>query len=101
MDIIGGKWKPIIIYHVGNSQNLRYGALKRLIPDISERVLSRELRDLERCKIIHRTVFDEKVLRVEYTLTDMGNEVLPLLNALTAWGGKYNQQHDYAQVRCQ
>ncbi len=101
LDIIGGKWKPLIIFHIGNGNKLRYGELKRLIPDISERVLSRELRELEGNAIISREEFKEKILRVEYSLTDIGNEVLPLLNALTAWGNKYNSKHNYAKVICE
>lgn len=91
LDIIGGKWKPIIIYHVGNNEKMRYGELKRLIPSINERVLSRELRELEQKGIVTREEFKEKVLRVEYSLTDIGNDVLPLLNSLTEWGNKYTK----------
>lgn len=101
LNIIGGKWKPILIYHIGNSPNIRYGELKRLIPDISERVLSRELRELETKKIIIREEYKEKILRVEYSLTDIGNEVLPLLNALTEWGNRYNYLHNYANIICE
>ncbi|OON91250.1 MAG: hypothetical protein ATN32_10610, partial [Candidatus Epulonipiscium fishelsonii] len=98
LDIIGGKWKSIIIFHIGNHKRLRYGEIKRLIPDISERVLSRELRALETKGIISREEFREKILRVEYSLTDIGNDVLPLLNELTKWGNKYNMLHNYAKV---
>ena len=98
LDIIGGKWKPILIYHIGNKGPLRYGELKRLIPSISERVLSRELRELEQKSIISKTVYDEKVLRVEYTLTDTGNDVLPVLNSLTKWGRRYNKEFNYAKI---
>ncbi len=98
LDLIGGKWKPILIYHIGTHGVVRYGELKRLLPAISERVLSRELRALENSNIIHRKVYDEKVLRVEYSLTEVGNEVLPVLNALTLWGQKYNEQFQYAQI---
>lgn len=100
LDIIGGKWKPLIIYHIGNNEVLRYGELKRKIFTISERVLSRELRDLESNGIINRKEYKEKVLRVEYTLTAIGCEVLPLLNDLTLWGTKYNKLHSYAKVTC-
>ncbi len=100
LDIIGGKWKPILIYHIGTQGKIRYGELKRLTPNISERVLSRELRELENAKIIEREVFDEKVLRVEYSLTQIGQEVLPILSALTIWGNKYNQKYSYAKIIC-
>ncbi len=100
LDIIGGKWKPILIYHIGMQKKLRYGELKRLIPSMSERVLSRELRKLENAKIITREVFEEKVLRVEYSLTEIGLEILPILEALTIWGGKYNKRFSYAKILC-
>ncbi|MFI3255601.1 MAG: helix-turn-helix domain-containing protein [Eubacteriales bacterium] len=101
LDLIGGKWKPILIYHIGNTGKLRYGELKRLIPQISERVLSRELRELESSNIISRQEFKEKVLRVEYSLTPDGKDVLPILNALTQWGSNYNKNHNYASVECE
>ncbi len=100
IDIIGGKWKPLIICHIGNNDTLRYGQLKRLIPSISERVLSRTLRELESKQLINREVFDEKVLRVEYNLTLIGRELLPVLNSLTDWGNKYNEKYNYAEVIC-
>lgn len=100
LDLIGGKWKPILIYHIGNQGKLRYGEIKRLIPNISERVLSRELRELEASQLITREVFEEKILRVEYSLTPAGNDALPVLNALTAWGDKYNKNFKYAKVTC-
>ncbi|MFI3174971.1 MAG: helix-turn-helix domain-containing protein [Bacillota bacterium] len=101
LDIIGGKWKPILLYHIGNQEVVRYGQLRRLVPTISERVLSRELRALELTNLIVREAFDEKVLRVEYSLTDSGKEVLPLLNSLTEWGNKYNKQFQYAKILCE
>ena len=100
LDVIGGKWKPLIIYHIGNSKKLRYGEIKRAVVNINERVLSRELRELESNGIIVREEFKEKILRVEYSLTDIGNEVLPVLNSLTEWGSKYNSQHNYANIIC-
>ncbi len=98
LDIIGGKWKPILIYHIGNHKNIRYGELKRIIPTISERVLSRELRSLEASKIIQRTVYNEKILRVEYCLTEIGNEILPVLHSLNQWGQRYNEIFSYAKI---
>ena len=100
LDLIGGKWKPIILFHIGNKKVLRYGEIKRLIPSISQRVLSRELKDLEEVRLLNKETFNEKILRVEYSLTDAGKEVLPVLNALTAWGNKYNREFEYAKVLC-
>ncbi len=101
LDIIGGKWKALIIFHIGNNKKLRYGEIRRLLPQISERVLSRELRLLEANNIIKREVFEEKILRVEYSLTEIGYDVLPVLNSLTRWGDKYNKQFCYAKIVCE
>ncbi len=98
LDLIGGKWKPILIYYIGTQGVTRYGELKRMIPSISERVLSRELRALEKSHIIKRKVYDEKVLRVEYSLTEVGNDVLPVLHSLTQWGQRYNKMFSYAEI---
>ncbi len=100
LDIIGGKWKSLIIFHIGNSKKLRYSEIRKKLPKISERVLSRELRELEKNKIIIREVYEEKVLRVEYSLTDVGNEVLLLLEQLQLWGAKYNKDYRYATIIC-
>lgn len=100
LDLIGGKWKPIIIHHIGNHVVLRYGEIKRLIPNISQRVLSRELKELEKSKIIERKEYKENVLRVEYNLTKEGIKVLPILNELTVWGKEYNKVYKYAKVGC-
>lgn len=101
LNLIGGKWKPIIIYHIGNEQPIRYGQLKRLIPTINERVLSKELRELERNNIVIRKAYDEKILRVEYSLSSIGQELLPVLNNLTEWGRNYNSRFKYASVICE
>ncbi len=98
LDLIGGKWKPILIFHIGNLGVVRYGELDRLIPSMSKRVLSRELRELEASNIIKREAFEEKVLRVEYSLTEAGIEVLPILNSLNEWGSRYNSKYNYANI---
>ncbi len=89
-DIIGGKWKPVILHHIGNSGIIRYGELRRKIPTINERVLSRQLRELERHHLIIRTVYKEKTLKVEYSMTTIGNELTPILNTLCDWGRRYD-----------
>ncbi len=98
LDIIGGKWKPLIIHHIGNSSPIRYGELKRKIPNINERVLSRQLRDLEKDKLIRRKVYDEVPQRVEYSVTKVGASLTPILNALGIWGVKYNQAFEYGTI---
>lgn len=101
LDIIGGKWKPLIIHQIGSYKTIRYGELKRTIASINERVLSRQLRELEEHQIIHREVYDETPLRVEYSLTDMGQSLAPILYELGEWGKKYNKNYSYGEIEFQ
>ena len=98
LDIIGGKWKPLIIHHIGNTSVIRYGELKRKIPNINERVLTRQLRELEKDKLIKRKVYDEVPQRVEYSVTPVGESLTPILNALGNWGLKYNTTFGYGDI---
>ena len=98
LDIIGGKWKPLIMHHIGNSGPIRYGELKRKIPNINERVLSRQLRELEKDKLIKRKIYDEIPQKVEYSVSKVGESLTPILNALGVWGVKYNQVFEYGTI---
>ncbi|OOM69345.1 helix-turn-helix domain-containing protein [Clostridium sp. BL-8] len=98
IDIIGGKWKPLIIHHIGKSGVIRYGELKRKIPNVNERVLSRQLRELEENELIIRKVYDEVPLKVEYSITEIGKTLAPILNELGEWGKKYNENVKYGKV---
>jgi DNA-binding HxlR family transcriptional regulator len=83
--IIGGKWKPIIIYNLTKSAR-RFGQLDALIPGISRKVLTTQLEELAEDGIIVRTSFAETPPRVEYHLTKRGMELIPLLDQLCKWG---------------
>jgi DNA-binding HxlR family transcriptional regulator len=85
MSIIGGKWKPIILNCIGD-KSLRFGKLNQLIPAISNKVLSGELKELEDLALIERREFQELPPRVEYKLTRSGQSLMPLLNELADWG---------------
>ena len=98
IDIIGGKWKPLIIYHLYNNRDIRFGEFKRLIPKINERVLMRQLRELEEDKIVDRVDFNENPPRVEYSLTEVGKSVAPIIKQLGEWGRDYNTKFDYGVV---
>lgn len=86
MDLLGGKWKAVILYHLQDGPQ-RFTALRRLLSGATEAVLSRCLQQLEQDGLLSRQVFGEKPpLRTEYALTDFGCSVLPALNALLQWG---------------
>ena len=78
MSIIRGKWKPIVLNCIGD-KTIRFGKLNQLIPAISNKVLSKELNDLETLGLIDRIEFDEKPPRVEYKLTKAGLSLMPVL----------------------
>lgn len=85
MSIIGGKWKPIILNCIGE-KSLRFGKLNQLIPAISNKVLSNELKDLEELGLIERREYDELPPRVEYKLSRSGQSLMPLMHELANWG---------------
>ncbi|MDN3694855.1 helix-turn-helix domain-containing protein [Chryseobacterium tructae] len=86
MRFIGGKWKAVILHHLINGAK-RYNELRKEIPTITERTLSLQLKQLEEDNIIDRKVYTEKPpLMVEYTLTDFGRTLLPVLEAIKQWG---------------
>lgn len=84
MNIIGNKWKPIIIYLLSGGA-LRFGMLNLLVPTISKKILTTQLKELEADGIIIRKAFAETPPRVEYSLSDKGMELLPILKSLSAW----------------
>ena len=86
MGIIGGKWKTVILYHLKNN-TLRYNELRKRIPWVTERTLSLQLKTLEKDGIIKRKVYTSKPpLKVEYSLTEFGETLVPLLQAIIDWG---------------
>lgn len=89
LDIVGGKWKPIILYYISINKVARYSELKRFIPSINERMLTRQLRELEEDKLINRKVYPVVPPKVEYTLTEHGETLIPILESLVKWGTGY------------
>ena len=88
VEVIGGKWKPIILYHLTSGPK-RFNALRRLIPDITQRMLTMQLRALEGDGIVSRTVHAQVPPRVDYALTKKGWTLDPVFEAMIAWGQKY------------
>jgi DNA-binding HxlR family transcriptional regulator len=85
LDVIGGKWKVLILCRLRQGV-LRFGELRRLVPGVSERVLTQQLRELERDGVVRRTVYAEVPPRVEYALTAFGETLKPVLAMLYRWG---------------
>lgn len=89
LDIVGGKWKPIILYYISINKVARHSELKRFIPSINERMLTRQLRELEEDKLINRKVYPVVPPKVEYTLTEHGETLIPILESLVKCGTGY------------
>ena len=90
VQMIGNKWKLLIIRNLLD-RPWRFNEMLRSIPGISQKVLTDNLRALEADGIITRTVFPEVPPRVEYALSDLGNSMRPIMNAMRAWGLNYQQ----------
>ena len=85
---IGGKWKPLILWVLRESK-LRFSEINRVLPSITHRMLTKQLRELEKDGLIDREVYAEIPSKVEYSLTPKGKSVLPILEALCNWGEAY------------
>ncbi len=90
--VLGGKWKAIILYHLSAKSVLRYGELKKDIPNITEKMLTQQLRELEADQMVRRKVYRQVPPKVEYSLTDFGKTIIPILMQLRDWGITYEQK---------
>ncbi|BCT26637.1 winged helix-turn-helix transcriptional regulator [Bacillus velezensis] len=87
--VIGGKWKMLIMWHLGKEGTKRFNELKALIPDITHKILVNQLRELEQDLIVHREVYPVVPPKVEYSLTAQGESLMPILDAMYKWGKDY------------
>ena len=85
LKVIGGKWKPLLLYHLLQSTQ-RNSTLLKAIPDITQKVLTQQLRELEEDGIVEPTIFAEIPPRVDYRITQRGRSLSPVVDALAAWG---------------
>jgi DNA-binding HxlR family transcriptional regulator len=88
MDVIGGKWKIIIIHHL-IPETRRFSELRRLIPQVTQRMLTSQLRELESYGIVHRKVYPQVPPKVEYSLTELGKTLEPVLLVMHDWGENF------------
>lgn len=88
LDMIGGKYKALILWHLSEGK-LRFGQLHKQIPGATAKMLTQQLRELELQNLIHREVFPVIPPKVEYSLTDLGKSLMPILVAMRNWGADY------------
>lgn len=85
LSVIGGRWKPVLVCHLLSGRK-RFGELKRLVPNATERMITLQLRELEADGVISRHVFAEVPPRVEYEVTEYGLTLKPILESMQVWG---------------
>lgn len=86
LEILGGKWKPTIMYHLFSNGTMRFSELQRAMPDITKKMLTAQLRELEYHDIVHREIYQQIPPKVEYSMTEHGQGLTPVLMAMNDWG---------------
>ena len=89
LSVIGGKWKPLILWHLFEDGACRFLELQRLVPGVTRKMLTQHLRELERDGIVARKVFNQLPLHVEYSVTQYGSTLRPVLKDLCDWGSAH------------
>ena len=89
--VIGGRWKCVVLFHLSHG-TLRFGELRRALPNVTQRMLTLTLRELEEDGLIRRTIYAEVPPRVEYDLTPWGKSLEPILLAMREWGERYKRR---------
>ena len=95
LSLIGDKWKVLILRDLITGTK-RFGELKKSIGTVSQKVLTAQLRNMEENGLVHREVYAEVPPRVEYSLTELGQSLKPILDAMQNWGEEYKQNHEKA-----
>jgi len=101
MGVIAGKWKPAIIYALVTNGTLRFSELRRRIPRVSQRMLTQQLRDLERHGLVDRVFYPEIPPRVEYSVTKLGRTLHPIFKSVCNWAEKNFRDVENAVARHQ
>jgi DNA-binding HxlR family transcriptional regulator len=93
MDVVGGRWKGVILYHLFTRDTLRFGELRRLLPTrATQQAVTNQLREMEADGVIHREVYRQVPPKVEYSLTPLGQSLKPLMFGLCEWGKAYQRR---------
>ena len=93
LELIGGKYKALILWHLSENK-LRFSELRKVIHGATPKMLTQQLRELEAQKLIHREVFPVVPPRVEYSMTELGRSLMPILVAMRDWGSGYLRTKD-------
>ena len=89
VEILSGKWVVLLLTHLGEEKVVRFNAFRKVFPDITQKMLSQQLKKLEDNKIIKKKIYQEVPPKVEYSLTKEGEKLIPILNIMQKWGQEY------------
>lgn len=89
LEVLSGKWKSLIIWNLHLHEKIRYNEFRRLMPDITQKMLTQQLKELNKNKIIDRYVHNVIPPMVEYTLTPLGKSLIPIMKMMDEWGKEY------------
>jgi len=101
LGILVGKWKPIILLHLLNADKLRFNELKRNMEGITQKMLTQQLRELEEEDIIARKVYPEVPPKVEYSITEYGKSLKPILESMHEWGTKHTLRKQQKEIKAE
>lgn len=97
LEVIGGKWKTLILWHL-SFKTLRFSQLQRRLNKVTQKMLTQQLRELEADGLVHRQVYAEVPPRVEYSLTELGQSVVPILSQMCQWGKDFLAFQEQSEV---
>ena len=89
LELIGGKWKALILWNLHMHEPVRYSEFKQYMPNITQKMLTQQLKELEKYGLISKEVYPSVPPMVEYNLTKIGEELMPIMEAMDIWGKKY------------
>lgn len=98
LEVLGGKWKVLLLLNLYEHKTIRFNEFRKLIPNISQKMLTQQLRVLEDNGLVYRTVYPQVPPMVEYGLTEIAQTLIPILHSMENWGKiylkEYNDQHE-------
>jgi len=89
VEILSGKWIVLLLTHLGEKNVVRFNEFRKVFPDITQKMLSQQLKKLEENKIVLKKIYNEIPPKVEYTLSEQGKKLIPLLEGMQVWGKEY------------
>ncbi len=92
LDVIGGKWKSVILFHLMKTETLRFRDFRRLMPRVTLQMLTNQLRELEADGVVHREVYAQVPPKVEYSLTPFGRSLEPIIHLMLEWGRRHEKR---------